>query len=175
MAPIRIVTDSACDLPRALIDEHRIVVVPLSIRFGNEEFTDGVDLSTADFWKRCAASPRLPETAAPSPGAFQAAFERLADEGADGVVAVTLSAEISATNQAAVLAAEAAAATVPVRVVDSRFVTAAAGPARARGRDARRGRRVARRGRRAHHGPDQRRRASSAPSTRWTTSSSPAA
>lgn len=127
MAPIRIVTDSACDLPRALLDEHRIEVVPLSIRFGNEEFTDGVDLSTADFWKRCAASPRLPETAAPSPGAFQAAFERLADEGADGVVCVTMSAEISATNQAAVLAAEAAAATVPVRVVDSRFVTAAEG------------------------------------------------
>lgn len=127
MAPVRIVTDSACDLPTALLAEHRIEVVPLSIRFGDEEFTDGVDLSTAEFWKRCAASPRLPETAAPSPGAFQAAYERLAGEGADGVVCITMSSEISATHQSAVLGAEAAAARVPVRVVDSRFVTAAEG------------------------------------------------
>src|SRR5579863_116910 len=107
MAPVRIVTDSACDLPKATLAEHRIEVVPLTIRFGQDEFTDGVDLSTAEFWKRCAAAARLPETAAPSPGAFQAAYERLAGEGADGVVAVTLSSELSATYQSAVLGAEA--------------------------------------------------------------------
>ncbi|HEV3212792.1 MAG TPA: DegV family protein [Acidimicrobiales bacterium] len=127
MAPVRIVTDSACDLPKALLAEHRIEVVPLTIRFGTEEFTDGVDLSTAEFWKRCASSARLPETAAPSPGAFQAVYERLADEGADGVVAVTLSSELSATYQAAVLGAEAVAGRIEVRVVDSRLVTAAEG------------------------------------------------
>jgi DegV family protein with EDD domain len=127
MAPVRIVTDSACDLPKALLDEHRIEVVPLSIRFGDEEFTDGVDLSTADFWKRCAASPRLPSTAAPSPGAFQSVYVRLADEGADGVVCVTMSSAISATHQSAVLAADAVKDRVTVRVVDSRFVTGAEG------------------------------------------------
>jgi DegV family protein with EDD domain len=127
MAPVRIVTDSACDLPKALLDEHRIEVVPLSIRFGDDEFTDGVDLSTADFWKRCVASPRLPETAAPSPGAFQSAYERLAEDGADGVVCITMSSEISATHQSAVLAADAVADRVNVRVVDSRFVTGAEG------------------------------------------------
>jgi DegV family protein with EDD domain len=127
MAPVRIVTDSACDLPKALLDEHRIEVVPLSIRFGDEEFTDGVDLSTADFWKRCAASSRLPETAAPSPGAFQSAYARLADEGADGIVCVTMSSEISATHQSAVLGADAIKDRIAVRVVDSRFVTGAEG------------------------------------------------
>jgi len=127
MAPVRIVTDSACDLPKALLEEHRIEVVPLTIRFGTDEFTDGVDLSTAEFWKRCASSARLPETAAPSPGAFQAAFERLAGEGADGVVAVTLSSELSATYQSAVLGAEAVKDAIEVRVVDSRTVTAAEG------------------------------------------------
>jgi fatty acid kinase fatty acid binding subunit len=127
MAPVRIVTDSACDLPKALLAEHRIEVVPLTIRFGDDEFTDGVDLSTAEFWKRCAASARLPETAAPSPGAFQAAYTRLADEGADGVVCVTMSSEISATHQSAVVGADAVRDRVDVRVVDSRFVTAAEG------------------------------------------------
>ena len=124
---MRIVTDSACDLPKALLAEHRIEVVPLSIRFGDEEFTDGVDLTGAEFWKRCAASPRLPETAAPSPGAFQAAYARLAEEGADEIVCITMSAEISATHQSAVLGADAVKDHVAVRVVDSRFVTAAEG------------------------------------------------
>jgi DegV family protein with EDD domain len=127
MAPVRIVTDSASDLPKALLEEHRIEVVPLTIRFGAEEFTDGVDLSTAEFWKRCASSARLPETAAPAPGAFQAAFERVCDEGCDGIVVVTLSSELSATYQSAVLAAAAVEGTVDVRVVDSRLVTAAEG------------------------------------------------
>jgi len=127
MALVRIVTDSGCDLPKALLEQHRIGVVPLTIRFGNEEFTDGVDLSVAEFWKRCAASARLPETAAPAPGAFQAAYERAAEEGCDGIVAVTLSSELSATYQSAVLGAEAVKDRVEVRVVDSRTVTAAQG------------------------------------------------
>lgn len=127
MATIRIVTDSASDIPKALLDAHHIDVVPLTIRFGTEEFTDGLDLSSAEFWKRCGASKVLPETAAPAPGAFQAAFERAAADGCDGVVAITLSSELSSTFQSATLGAEAAAATIPVRVVDSRLVTAAEG------------------------------------------------
>ena len=127
MANVRIVTDSASDMPRALLDEHHVEVVPLTIRFGDEEFTDGVDLSTADFWKRCRASAKLPETAAPAPGAFQAAYERAAADGCDGVVAVTLSSALSATYQAATLGAEAVKDRIEVHVVDSRFVTAAEG------------------------------------------------
>jgi DegV family protein with EDD domain len=127
MSNVRIVTDSASDLPKALLDQYRIEVVPLTIRFGNDEFTDGVDLSTAEFWKRCSESPRLPETAAPAPGAFQAAYERAADDGADGIVVVTLSSGLSATYQAAQLAAEQVKDRLPVRVVDSRLVTASEG------------------------------------------------
>jgi len=127
MTAVRIVTDSACDLPKAVLDEHGIDVVPLTIRFGSDEFTDGMDLSTAEFWKRCSESTRLPETAAPAPGAFQSAFERAADEGCEGVVCVTLSSGLSATYQAAVLAAETVAGRIDVEVVDSRQVTAAEG------------------------------------------------
>ncbi len=74
MARIRVVTDSACDLTAELAGRHGVTVVPLSIRFGYEEFVDGSTLSTDEFWARCKASPVLPETAAPSPGAFQEAF-----------------------------------------------------------------------------------------------------
>jgi DegV family protein with EDD domain len=117
MAGTTIVTDSACDLPEALIRELGVDVVPLTIRFGTEELVDRVDLSPAEFWARCGSSPTLPETAAPSPGAFGAAFQRAADAGADGVVCVCLSSALSATYQAARTAA--VDAPIPVRVVDS--------------------------------------------------------
>ena len=121
MAGIRVVTDSACDLPQALVDELKIDIVPLSIRFGAEEFVDRRDLTPEEFWARCAASPVLPETAAPSPGAFGAAYQRAADDGCDGVVCINLSSALSATYQAAVQAA--GEAPVPVKVVDSTSLT----------------------------------------------------
>ena len=127
MAGIRVVTDSACDLPQALADQHGIEIVPLTIRFGEEELVDRRDLSPKEFWARSAESPVLPETAAPSAGAFEEAFKRLAGEGADGIVCVTLSSALSATHQAAVLAAKSLADEIPIRVVDSKAVTMAQG------------------------------------------------
>ena len=123
---IGIVTDSTCDLPREWVDRTGALVVPLSIRFGDEEFTDGIDLDTASFWERLAAGGSLPETSAPSAGAFHEAFEALASQGATGIVVVCLSAHLSATYQSAVIAAERFSA-VPVRVIDSRTVSMALG------------------------------------------------
>jgi len=121
--PIRVVTDSSCDLPAPLADELGIEIVPLTIRFGDDEFVDRRDLSPAEFWARCANSPLLPETAAPSPGAFEQAYRKLAAEGADGIVSLTISGELSATGQSAELAAQAVADTIPVRTIDSKSVT----------------------------------------------------
>lgn len=122
MSTIRIVTDSACDLPQALVDKYQIAVVPLSIRFGDEELLDREQLSPAEFWARCAQSPTLPETAAPAPGQFTAAYQRLVDEGATGIVVVNLSGAMSATIQSAELAAKSFEG-APVRIVDSRSCT----------------------------------------------------
>jgi len=124
---VRIVTDSACDLPPEVSEENQIDIVPLTIRFGEEELLDRRDLTPEQFWARCASSPRLPETAAPSPGAFQEAYKRAADEGAAGIVCVNLSSALSATYQSAVTAAQSVAGRVPVRVVDSRSVSIAQG------------------------------------------------
>jgi DegV family protein with EDD domain len=115
---IRIVTDSSADLSPEVAAEHRIQVVPLTIRFGDDEFVDQVDLTTAEFWDRLRTADVLPSTAAPSAGAFQAAYHALADAGADGVVAVCISSELSGTYQSASLAAT--EAPIPVRVIDSR-------------------------------------------------------
>ena len=115
---IRIVTDSSADLSPAVAEDHKIEVVPLTIRFGDEEFVDRLDLSAEAFWERLSRSDTLPGTAAPSVGAFGEAYRRMADEGADGVVAVTISQNLSGTYQSATLAAQ--DAPLPVRVIDSR-------------------------------------------------------
>jgi DegV family protein with EDD domain len=123
MNRIRVVTDSACDLPDELLAEMGIGLVPLHIRFGTEELVDRTELSTKEFWARSAESPTLPETSAPSPGAFHEAFTALADEGATGVVCINLSSKLSATIQAARQAARDLEGTFPVSVVDSLSVT----------------------------------------------------
>ena len=121
--PVRIVTDSACDLDDDQVGAYEIEIVPLSIRFGPEEFVDRQELSSEDFYRRMAQSPHFPETAAPSVGAFEAAFRRAKDAGADAVVCVNLSAGLSATMQSAQNAAKALEGEVDVRVVDSKSVT----------------------------------------------------
>ena len=124
---IRIVTDSSCDLPDAVAKQHGIRIVPLTIRFGAEEFLDREELSTSEFWKRCASSSTLPETAAPAPGQFEAVYRELREEGATGIVVVSLSEALSATMQSAELAAREVADVIPVRVVDSRSVSLGVG------------------------------------------------
>jgi DegV family protein with EDD domain len=120
---IRIVTDSSCDLPEAVVDEHGVRVVPLSIRFGDEEFIDREQLSTAEFWAKCAQQDELPETAAPAPGQFEQTYRELIADGATGIVVVSLSSALSATMQSAELAAKSVVDEIPVRVVDSRYIT----------------------------------------------------
>lgn len=124
---IRIVTDSSCDLPPSICSENGIEVVPLSIRFGETEYVDRRDLTPTEFWAKVKESKVLPETAAPSPGAFEECFRNAATQGATGVVCVSLSSGLSATYQSAQLAAEAVKDTIDVRVIDSQTVTAALG------------------------------------------------
>ena len=122
MSSIAIVTDSSSDLPADEAARLKIAVVPLTIRFGSDEFVDRADLTAEEFWVRCKTAPALPETAAPSPGAFQEAFQAAKDAGADGVVCLTISSKLSATYQSA-LAAASSMAPFPVEVIDSLTVT----------------------------------------------------
>ncbi len=124
---IRIVTDSACDLPESTAAANHIDVVPLTVRFGETEYVDRRDLTPTEFWSKVKGSKVLPETAAPSPGAFEECFRAAAAQGATGVVCVTLSSGLSATYQSAQLGAEAAKDAIDVRVIDGQAVTIAQG------------------------------------------------
>ncbi len=83
MPGIYVVTDSSCDLTEDDLDQLEIEVVPLNVRFGVEEFTDGLDLTVTDFYRRMGQSRELPQTSCPSPGAFEHAFKRASAAGAD--------------------------------------------------------------------------------------------
>ena len=120
---VRIITDSSCDLPDSVVRDLGIEVVPLFIRFGDDELVDREQLSTAEFWKRCSIVEELPSTAAPSPGRFEQAITRLADQGATGILIIDLSGALSGTLQSAEVAAEAMKSKIDVRVVDSKTVS----------------------------------------------------
>lgn len=120
---VRIITDSSCDLPDAVIRELGIEIVPLFIRFGDDELVDREQLSTAEFWKRCSIEEDLPSTAAPSPGRFEQSIAKLIGEGATGILVINLSGALSGTLQSAEVAAESSKSKVDIRVVDSATVS----------------------------------------------------
>ncbi len=124
---VRIVTDSASDLTPSEADALGIVIVPLTIRFGDEEYTDRADLSVSEFYAKMASTDVLPETAAPAPGAFEAAFRQCSAEGADEIVCIDMSLALSATGQSAQTAANAVTDTIAVTCVDSKSITAGLG------------------------------------------------
>lgn len=103
---VRIVTDSACDVPADLAEKLNITVVPVYINIGDTSYLDGVELSRREFFDNLADYPVVPTTAAPAPGAFTQTYQALADAGATEILSIHLSAELSATIQSARLGAQ---------------------------------------------------------------------
>lgn len=120
MPGIRVVTDNSCDLPEDLVTRYRVPVVPLSVRFGDEELTE---VDPKDFWVRARQSSQFPQTAAPPPGAFAQVFRRLAAEGASGIACINLSSKLSRTIESARAAARQVEAEIAVEVIDSAAVS----------------------------------------------------
>ena len=115
---IKVVTDSTSDLPQELADSMGIEIVPLKVRFGDEEFRDGVDISADEFYKRLIDGPLLPTTSQPSVGEFIEVYERLGGD-ADGIVSVHVSSKVSGTYNAALQAKTQVSVDCPIEVIDS--------------------------------------------------------
>lgn len=119
---VRIVIDSTSDLTPEL--KQRLQVLPLTIRFGEEEYIDGITITHNEFYDKLVSGGVLPTTSQVTPFAFSQVFQEAVDAGCD-VVAITISPKLSGTYQSAVVAA----ADFPGRVfvVDSSSVTIGAG------------------------------------------------
>ena len=100
---IRIITDSAADLPRPCRPE--VTVLPMAVTFGEEQFLDGVDLTHRQFYEKLIEGDALPTTSQINPAQFEEAFRQAVDAG-ENVVAILLSSKLSGTCQSARIAAE---------------------------------------------------------------------
>ena len=102
---IRIITDSLCDLTMDYAKELNIDIMPLTVRFGEDDFTCGIDLTNEAFYDKLTNDSNNPSTAAVNPFEFEEIFKKYIDAG-DEVVAVLFSKYMSATFQSASIAAE---------------------------------------------------------------------
>lgn len=100
---VRIIVDSSTNVSEKYWE--KIQSVPLTVRFGDKEYLDGVELSKHQFYEMLVESDVLPTTSQATPAAFADCFEAIASAG-DSAVVITLSSKLSGTYQSAVLAAE---------------------------------------------------------------------
>ncbi|MCX4400809.1 DegV family protein [Streptomyces sp. NPDC059837] len=121
---VAIVTDSTAYLPPRTMERHGITAVPLTVVLGDQALEEGTEISARSLAQ--ALQKRRPVTTSrPSPEVFASVYRRVAESGATDIVSLHLSAEISGTYDAAVLASR--EAPVPVRVVDTGMVAMALG------------------------------------------------
>jgi DegV family protein with EDD domain len=126
MPKVAVVTDSTATLAAGVAEHRRITVVPLQVVIGGHPYDDGVDPEASpDNVARALKEYRPVSTSRPSPATLLETYERLAAEGAEEVVSVHVSGELSGTVESAMLAGR--QSPVPVRVVDSRQVGAGTG------------------------------------------------
>lgn len=124
---IRIVTDSTADLSPETADAWGVSVVPLSVFFDDEVYRDNIDLDNATFYQKLEASKTLPRSSQPAPAAFQETYLRLIAEGAEGILSIHLSSELSGTYQSACTAWESLPEEerkVPFVAIDSKNISA---------------------------------------------------
>lgn len=119
MCALRIVVDDGCDVPDDLVEKHRMRVIPLVVRFGDEVFDDG-RMTRDEYWARKDRSSSHPQTSQPASGTFLKVFQDLV-QGGDDVLCVVITSKHSGTFNSAWLAAQ----QFPGRVTvyDSLFVS----------------------------------------------------
>ncbi|MCV2491629.1 DegV family protein [Geodermatophilus sp. YIM 151500] len=124
--PVAVVTDSSASLPDELVGSYGIEVVPLYVVLAGRSGREGEDIGPDDVARALTLRGQQVSTSRPTPGDFVAAFRRCLDRGADRLVAVHLSAELSGTWDAARLAAAQVGEHL-VTVVDSRSAAMGSG------------------------------------------------
>jgi len=124
--PVKVVTDSVADLPPQVVEELGVTVIPLNVRFGEEVYRDGIDLTSEQFYDRLVHSKILPVTSVPTPATFAEAYDKLAEE-TDEILAIELSAKLSGTYEVALQSIGLMKRKCRVEVIDSQWAVMAQG------------------------------------------------
>jgi DegV family protein with EDD domain len=123
---IGVVVDSTCDYPEDWTYRDRVHVIPEHIRFGEQDYREGVDITDAEFFQKVLELGYIPKTSQPSPGEFADFYRELAPQ-YDVIISLHLGAKLSGTYQSAVLGAEMVADEITVHPVDSNNGSAGVG------------------------------------------------
>ncbi len=127
MSPkIGVVVDSTCDLPADWPYRQRVRIIPEHIRFGDDDYRDGVDISPEEFYQKVLAAGVIPKTSQPSPGEFVQLYRSMAKD-YDTILSIHLGAKLSGTFQSSVLAARMVADEITVIPFDSNGGSAGVG------------------------------------------------
>ncbi len=126
MAKTVIITDSDSSLPNEICEKYNITQVPISIHFGETTYQTSVDINDQQLFEIIDRERKIPTTSAPSPQDFITAFQKAFDNGAESIICICVSSEISATYQSALHATEAFEGK-DIHIVDSRTLTLAQG------------------------------------------------
>lgn len=113
---VKIIVDSASDVEKAEAEQLGVYLMPLKVRFGDDEYSDGIDLSHKEFFEKLIESAELPQTSQANEFAWEEGFNELTADGSE-VIAITISSKLSGTYSCAVKAAKKFAG--KVYVVDS--------------------------------------------------------
>ncbi len=116
MSQVAVVTDSSANVPKDLIQELDIHVVPVLLNFDGQTFRDGVDITPGEVYRWLRANKHIPTTSSPSVGDFVRVYAAAGRE-ATGIVSIHLSPRLSATYNTAVAASQ-LVDDVPIRVVN---------------------------------------------------------
>ncbi|MEI8131446.1 MAG: DegV family protein [Leptolinea sp.] len=115
---IVLITDSTCDIPAAWLQQYEIGVIPLTIVMNGQPLLEGVDIQPQEFYERLESEKLRPTTSQPTPAAFLKAFQQAAQEGAEQVLAITISSAMSGTIESARRAA--VESPIPIEIMDGK-------------------------------------------------------
>jgi DegV family protein with EDD domain len=119
---VKIVTDSVADLPSQVVKELDITVISILVRWGEELYRDGIDLTAEQFYERLKRSKIPPSTSVPSPGTFAEAYDKLAEE-ANEILAIIVTSRLTGTYNVALQSVGLMKRKCRVEVIDSKCAT----------------------------------------------------
>lgn len=123
MTRVKIVTDSTADIPKDLVEELDITVIPLKVNFSEQEtYLDGEELSPAQFYEKLGKTSVMPTTSQPSPYDFETLYSKISTDADEETIvfSIHLSSKLSGTYQAASIAAGEVEDKIRVHVIDSK-------------------------------------------------------
>ena len=119
---VKLIIDAGCDLSKDQAQNLGVILVPMTVRFGVEEYRSGIDLSHEEFYNKLASAKELPTTSQPTPYDFEQVYQQVKEQGDEAVV-LCVSSALSGTYQSATIAA--ADFEDCIYVVDTRAVSIA--------------------------------------------------